>query len=302
MDVSPRALRAVTFRVAFRGYNVDDVDQFLDRVAEGVAALQAKLDDALARTEQAESDRAAATEGEDAVQRTLKLAQRTADLALKEAKEEAARLVADARETADRLAEEAQRQLRSDLERLETARKHLHDDVLAMQQYVEHERVRIRDVLADLVRKVDSTTRRPPAPPTATKLDIPAVGERRIVADAPEPTTPEPTAPLEPPEPPVAPDAVESVEPPEADEPEPAAPEPVDVTPVEDAPPPPRREPQPPPMSGPPFGAARPASGPPAGPPPGPRRMAASIDATRALDAIEANVDTVDDNGAEIPT
>ena len=92
MDVSPRALRAVTFREKLRGYHPDDVDQFLERVSEGIAALQAKLDDALTRAERAELERSTAIEGEDAVQRTLVLAQRTADLALKEAREEAARL------------------------------------------------------------------------------------------------------------------------------------------------------------------------------------------------------------------
>ncbi len=263
MDVSPRALRAVTFREKLRGYHPDDVDQFLERVAEGVAALQGKLDAALARAEKAEVERSALTEGEDAVQRTLVLAQRTADLALNEAKEEAARLVADAQATADRLASKAQQQLRLDLERLETARKQLHDDVLAMQQYVENERGRVRTALAELVRKVDSTTRRPPPPPAPTKLDVPPAVIPRVLepeadrAPAVEPVREPP--PVELPDVPKAPPA------PDAEvELAPAVPEP--------APPRIRREPQPPPVSGTPFGTARPAARP-SGPPPGPRRF-----------------------------
>jgi cell division initiation protein len=297
MDVSPRALRAVTFREKLRGYHPDDVDQFLERVAEGVAALQAKLEEALGRADRAEQERTVATEGEDAVQRTLKLAQRTADLALKEAKDEATRLVTEARNEASRLAEEAQRALRADLERLEAARTQLHSDVLAMQQYVDQERTRVRTVLADLLRKVDGTARRAPAPPVAAKIDVPAPPARRIVAEPPASSAspevssvpspvpvpvpvpdsdfafaglPEPAEPVEPAElTPVAHLATENGTP--ADGPAPAS---------SPAPTPPRfrREPQPPPVSGTPFGAARPSSGPPSGPPPGPRRAEVAPD------------------------
>jgi DivIVA domain-containing protein len=280
MDVSPRALRAVTFRVALRGYNVDDVDQFLERVAEGVAALQAKLDDALSRAERADAERQAATGGEDAVQRTLVLAQRTADLAIKEAKEEAARLVADARQTAERLAEEAQRQLRADLERLEGSRKQLHADVLAMQQYVENERTRVRTMLAELVRKVDSTARRPAPPPTPSTLDIPPApdGDAYDIESDAEADI----GPVEPPRPSAfEPAPVESIE---HIEPEPS---PFDTAERhgsdegrEPGPPPvrERREPQPPPVTGTPFAVSRPAQPRPEGPPPGPHRLAAASD------------------------
>jgi cell division initiation protein len=245
MDVSPRSLRAVTFREKLRGYHPEDVDQFLERVAEGVSALQTKLDEALARADQAEAQSAQASSGEDAVSRTLVLAQRTADLALAEAQEEAARLVAAAQKEADRVAEAAQRQLRADIERLELARKQLHADVQAMQQYVEQERARVRGTLTDLLQKVETASRRPPAPPVGSSLDLP----------------PAPAAP-------------------EADPPVQAAPAPkpeVAAAPVEPeaqpAPPQPRRDPQPPPVSGTPFAAAR-AAARPTGPPPGPRRMA----------------------------
>lgn len=261
----------MTFREKLRGYHPDDVDQFLERVAEGVAALQSKLDAALARAEKAESERP--VDGEDAVQRTLVLAQRTADLALKEAKEEASRLVAEAKATAERLSEQAQKQLRSDLERLEAARKHLNDDVLAMQQYVESERTRVRNALAELVRKLDSSSRKAPAPPAATKLDLPP---KNPVIAIPEPVARPATAP----EPPI----------PEAIAPEPAEPvaEPVEAAELVAAEPEPapRREPQPPPVSGMTFGAAR-VAGRPTGPPPGPRRFALAEAADQAAESTD---------------
>jgi DivIVA domain-containing protein len=287
MDVSPRALRAVTFREKLRGYHPEDVDKFLERVAEGVAGLTTKLEDALARAEKAEKERAETSVSEESVQRTLTLAQRTADMALREAKDDAARIIAAARDEADRIAEAAQKQLRDDLERLEAARKHLSDDVRAMQQYVDQERTRIRAALAELLRKVDSTARKPPAQPAPTKLDVPPpVGSVR--PERPHSVEPPPAAPAVAvvPEPEPEPERVPDPVPEAVSEPVPEAePETVDVEappePVQDAdlapavaePAPPRikREPQPPPVPGTPFGAAKPAVKP-SGPPPGPRR------------------------------
>jgi DivIVA domain-containing protein len=274
MDVSPGALRAITFRERLRGYHPEDVDQFLERVAEGVAALQSKLDEALARADQAEQAGAAATDAEDAVRRTLMLAQRTADLALKEAKEEAARLVLEAQHTADKIAEDAQRNLRADIEKLETARKQLHDDVVAMQQYVEQERVRIRTALADLVRKVDSMSGRPPVAPVPTKIEVPPL--RRLAPTtstsrpAPTPAPPTPQTPPQPRQEPQSSPAAASTAASPMSTPSTTIPMP------DDAPMPLRREPQPPPVDS-PFAPARvagPPSGPPPGPPPGPQRAA----------------------------
>jgi cell division initiation protein len=267
MDVSPRALRAVTFREKLRGYHPEDVDKFLERVAEGVANLQEKLDETLARAEKAEQERAEASVSEEAVQRTLTLAQRTADMALQEAKEDAARIVAEARAEADRIAEAAQKQLRDDLDKLEAARKQLQDDVRAMQHYVDQERARIRTALAELVRKVDSTVRKPPVPPAASALDIPGPTATPRQEQPPQAAeAAEPAAEIDP--------VIEEARVAERTD---AAPEPVEdaelLPPVEEpAPPRIKREPQPPPVPGRPFGAAKPATGKPSGPPPGPRR------------------------------
>ena len=242
MDVTPQTLRTVTFREKLRGYHPQDVDDFLERVADGVAQLQARLDDAMARAEAAPPPPAAApaepVEMDDAVKRTLVLAQRTADLALQEAREEAARLVADAQDTAVRVAEEAQRQLRDDIERLDAARSQLEADVNAMQQYVEQERARLRAALAELAKKVETSGRRTAPPPSAAQPDVPPPPRRPSVP----PTERKPQAPTAPP-----------------------------AGPRFDPAPPPRREPVPPPVVSTPM-VSRPAAEPPSGPPPGPGR------------------------------
>ena len=54
MDLSPKLLTDVQFREQWRGYNPDEVDEFLERVAAGVEELQQRLTDALERASNAE--------------------------------------------------------------------------------------------------------------------------------------------------------------------------------------------------------------------------------------------------------
>lgn len=51
VELAPRTIREVEFRERVRGYDPDEVDPFLDEVADRVAALQAQLDRATARLE-----------------------------------------------------------------------------------------------------------------------------------------------------------------------------------------------------------------------------------------------------------
>src|SRR5688572_25771234 len=142
MDVSPQTLREVEFRGALRGYNPDDVDEFLDRVAAGIEILQERLRQATERAVRAEARAGEPAEAGD-LRNTLVLAQRTADLAVQEAKDIAAQLVADAEARAKEIvaaaeraaalaAEEAQRQLRRELSELGQARDALRADVAAL--------------------------------------------------------------------------------------------------------------------------------------------------------------------------
>ena len=54
MDISPKLLREVEFREQWRGYNPEEVDEFLERLALGLEELQARLADALERATAAE--------------------------------------------------------------------------------------------------------------------------------------------------------------------------------------------------------------------------------------------------------
>ena len=103
MDVTPQLLKDVEFREKFRGYDPDEVDDFLERVGVAFAELNDKLreagdqvESANARTARAEARARDSSEMDDTLRRTLVLAQRTADAAVKEAEEQAAAIVAEA--------------------------------------------------------------------------------------------------------------------------------------------------------------------------------------------------------------
>ena len=186
MDVSPKTLREVEFREKLRGYNPDDVDEFLERVAAGLEILQERLRQATERAVRAEQRASETTEGDDAMRRTLVLAQRTADLAVQEARDEAARIVAaadgqaqavraEAAEHARRTIDDATREAWAQVGRLESARDQLQGEITALEQYLESERMRLRAMLSDTLRRLDEAIPTMSPRPAETPLDIEAL-------------------------------------------------------------------------------------------------------------------------------
>ena len=114
MNVTAELLDTFEFRKKGRGYDSEQVDDLIARVRSTLGDLEARLADATARAEAAEARAADAearsrtsSESDETIQRTLLLAQRTADAAVQEAEETAAKKVADAELEAKRLIEEA---------------------------------------------------------------------------------------------------------------------------------------------------------------------------------------------------
>src|SRR2546423_14964915 len=96
IEVSARTLREVEFREKLRGYNQDDVDEFLERAAAGVELLHDRLRQAMERAMRAEQRASDLPDDDDALRRTLVLAQRTAGMAVKGAQPQAPEAPANA--------------------------------------------------------------------------------------------------------------------------------------------------------------------------------------------------------------
>ena len=143
MDSSPPApsiletLRTVEFRLGLKGYNVDEVDEYLEKAAVEAEGLQEqfrqaneRLRQATERISQLEAERGRAggpgggrrppPSSDDTLQHTLLLAQKFVDQTKRESEAEAAELVSQAEEKARTTlaqAEEEARQLTTDAER-----------------------------------------------------------------------------------------------------------------------------------------------------------------------------------------
>lgn len=168
-------IRTVRFREKLRGYHPDDVDEFLEQLALLVTDLEAQLDDATRRLEQAGQRATVATANEQTVRRTLVLAQRTAELAVTEAQNRANAIVAEAEEqararvaaveadcVATRELEEGR--LREELARLEDARAEAERQLQEMEARRAEERARLSEALVELATLVDARLSPPSAP------------------------------------------------------------------------------------------------------------------------------------------
>ena len=111
MDELSPLFQEIEFHERYRGYDPDEVDAFVDRVARAAAAMRGRITELHERVEAAEARGGGAvvhTEAEETLTRTLVLAQRTADAAIAEAREEADRVTADAATSAQAILSNAE--------------------------------------------------------------------------------------------------------------------------------------------------------------------------------------------------
>ncbi len=220
------SLRTVEFRQTLRGYHIDDVDEYLERVAVDAEALQEQVRQAGERLRQAAEriaqlegmlqevqlqPQAAATVSDDTLQRTLLLAQKFVDQTQAEAEAQARVLVGDAEERARRVLNEAEqraksvtedteRHLREEITRLESIRAQLAGDVETIGRHMENERNRLRGALTDMLTWVDEhvqptgsiLAQRPAPRPTARPSDdLPTMTAARPGEDIPTVAAPD---------------------------------------------------------------------------------------------------------------
>lgn len=177
MELSPELLTSVTFKEQWRGYSPDQVDEVLERVAEGVGELQTRLRETERRASEAER-RLADVAADDEIRRTLLLAQRTAASAVEEARAEAGRLLADAEaQAAARLAMaearlgqlevEFDKREREQLGALADRRAALEADIASLEAFAADNRTRLRAALEQQLEALDGALELPDPPATS---------------------------------------------------------------------------------------------------------------------------------------
>ncbi|MGH9047139.1 MAG: DivIVA domain-containing protein [Acidimicrobiales bacterium] len=181
-------LRTVEFRLGLKGYNVDEVDEYLEKAAVEAERLAEQLRQTNERLRQA-GERIAQLEGQgpapaptatvpvpaappapvvpdDSLQQTLLLAQRFVEQTKRESEAEATRVVSEAEsrarslvsraeEDARQLVTESQQRLRDEVARLEGLRAQLATDVENMARHLESERNRLRTMLSEVLKWIE---------------------------------------------------------------------------------------------------------------------------------------------------
>ena len=103
-------IRTITFTPG-RGYKDGDVDEFIDRCADTVEALQAKIDELNKKMEVLADKLVEYRNEEDSIRTALLSAQRLGDSIVREAKQKSELMLEDARIKADKVLENAQREI-----------------------------------------------------------------------------------------------------------------------------------------------------------------------------------------------
>jgi DivIVA domain-containing protein len=226
---TPHLLTDVRFSVSRKGYDPDEVDNFLERVSAAVAQLQDKLRQATAATEAAEARATDATRNESRLQariaelesgrgaapaapaapaRTvdvkaeaeqaaalLVMAQRTADATLNDARNNAGEMVAEAEQEAARILGSARTQADEAIRDLDRTRHDLAADASALDSFLSEQRAVIGAGVSRIQAVLDD--------PAALRVATPPVNAAPPIEAAPAPTPapapePEPAAIFEP--------------------------------------------------------------------------------------------------------
>lgn len=186
MDLTPQRLREVEFKERWRGYDPEEVDDLLERVAAGIEDIENRVRQATERAVRAEQEAKGGGEADETLRRTLVLAQRTADAAIADANERAGTLVSDAEQRAATLVSDAEQRaaalvaeadaearritaenetrLRENVSSLESARATLQADVDALDRYLTEEREQLRSTLHALIDRIDTGLQHGDAP------------------------------------------------------------------------------------------------------------------------------------------
>lgn len=225
---TPHLLTDVRFSVSRKGYDPDEVDNFLERVSGAVAQLQEKLRQATAASEAAEARASEAARNEarlrarvqelEAGDRTasevtnrdvdlaveadhasgvLLMAQRTADAAVADARASAAVMLADAEREAASILAAARARAYEELQELDRTRRELTADSAALESFLAEQRAQIASGLARIQAVLDDPSAlRPAAPPVAIDRPAarPAAPASSAAPAAPPAAAPEPEA------------------------------------------------------------------------------------------------------------
>lgn len=165
MDLEPRDIHEKEFHDAWRGYNQEEVDDFLDTVAAALDRVQRENASLNRRISELEGQVARAREAEDVLKKTLVGAQRAAEEAIETARGKAERLIAEAEERARRQAQDVQRRTEQAEREHATMKRDLEASIGRLKTFESDLKGKLRSVLQEQLRALDQLESQPPARP-----------------------------------------------------------------------------------------------------------------------------------------
>jgi cell division initiation protein len=188
------AIDTVAFRIGVRGYNVDEVDDFLERLSgevhqlkelvqqqrqqlrqagERINQLDARPPGDVAAPAPAPAPRHVSVSGAEQVTAMIVMAQQFIEQAQQEAEDKAREMTTSAQERAREIVAEARSRAEDEINRLNGLKQRLSEDVETLTRQLDAERKRLSGALAEFSRWVESS--------------LQVGGARPSVAAAPEP-------------------------------------------------------------------------------------------------------------------
>ena len=171
MTMSPQDVRATRFREGWRGYDEDEVDDFLSRVAHALQVLITERDEAMERADRFAREAENVLESERLLRRTLLTAERTAEETVQRAQVESDRIRSEARAEAERLRidahDRARRQLEQAAEMTDRIRQSVHEFRAFRDDYV----TRLRSVITDHLAAVEGVGELPELPDQVAEFE-----------------------------------------------------------------------------------------------------------------------------------
>ena len=191
MSLTPQDVERKTFKERFKGYDMGEVDAFLDRVVERLHELLAERDGLRRRLHEAEQG---SGESEQLLQRTLITAQRAADETLAEAQAQADRLRDEARAEHDRAITEAREEAARERDRLAAEGEQLARSIEDLKAFRARYLERVREVIQEQLDALGRVSVLPKVPDEIEELtrsltaaaEAQPPGGQRVIEPPPE--------------------------------------------------------------------------------------------------------------------
>jgi DivIVA domain-containing protein len=183
VTLTPEDIERQEFKERFRGYDQDEVDRFLDRVAARIAELTKERGELSRRVREAERQAAEGSEAEHLLRRTLVAAQRTADETVAEARSQAEQALSDAREEAARLLSDARRDAAALATQASAQATQVRAAMDELRRFQGEYRERVRQVMTEQLALLERTGELPELP---AQLDATVAALEQLVEPAAE--------------------------------------------------------------------------------------------------------------------